>query len=77
MQDNNETSSSFVKEVEGKIDSVVLNRTTIHWYRYDPNRPTLDQLRAAERDREKRSFQEKKSRLSEDLKRSIGRLKFW
>lgn len=77
MQDNNESSTTFVKRVEGKIDSADLNRTTIHWYRYDPNRPTLDQLRAAEREIKQRSYWEKKKNISECIKKNFNRLKLW
>jgi hypothetical protein len=77
MQDNNERSSPFGKVACDKINPTAMYRTTTHWYRYDPNRPTSDQLRAAERDSNRRSFREKRKSIGDSIKRNFKRLKLW
>jgi hypothetical protein len=77
MQENSEPSRLVGKTVEKKTDSALKHCPPTHWYRFDPNRPTFDQLRAAEKDSKQHSFQEKRRRIGDSIERHFRRMKRW
>lgn len=76
MSDSKELGHVPGNAVEEK-NSAILRHLHTHWYRFDPNRPTFDQLRAAEKDSKQRSFQEKRRRIGESIERHFRRMKLW
>lgn len=70
--------SGQLKDVAGDgADFVAVPRTTTHWYRFDPNRPTVDQLRATEKNSKQRSFQEKSRRIGDNIEGHFRRMRRW
>jgi hypothetical protein len=77
MSKSSEFSRLAGKEVEEKIDSTPTHRQTTHWYRFDPNRPTFDQLRAIERDKRRFNSGAKTRRVSESIKQFFQKVILW
>lgn len=58
-------------------DSFVKPCTITHWYRFDPNCPTFDQLRAIEADNKRRIFQTRKRGVCDSIIACLQKLVFW
>lgn len=58
-------------------NSNIVHRGNIHWYRFDSNSPTLDQLRAIERDKWRFNSAAKKRRVGESIKQFFQKVIHW
>lgn len=77
MSDDKERNGLTRKTTTDQIVYTVVHNVKIHWYRFDPNRPTFDQLRAIDIDRKRRASKESRLRISESMLTFFRRFVPW